>query len=275
MPNGDVWIDTNMDGVPIWKSRQLTFWPILGKVTNANTASKPFVIGIYCGEGKPEDPNEFMQEFIDEYKKLCINGLKIKDNIFKVRMRGCIMDCPARAMTKNTKGHAGYSACEKCTIYGSRPDNKVVFDKLETCLPRTDEDFAQMSDPEHHNGRSSFHDIVDYFRAVSGVPYEPMHLIYLGVFKTFFLSLVTGTNYSLRQGARTCNLISNKLVELTKYIPRDFTRKTRSLIDIKFYKAVEHRLILLYVGIVAFQGLVSQDVYQYFLLLSVGTRIYE
>lgn len=43
----------NIDGLPLFKSSKLQFWPILGCLKCYYTKS-PFVVGIFCGISKPK-----------------------------------------------------------------------------------------------------------------------------------------------------------------------------------------------------------------------------
>ncbi|ESP02012.1 hypothetical protein LOTGIDRAFT_111295 [Lottia gigantea] len=42
-------IQVNIDGLPLFKSSSIQFWPILGRLLLPYTA-EPFVIGIYVGD---------------------------------------------------------------------------------------------------------------------------------------------------------------------------------------------------------------------------------
>ena len=43
----------NIDGIPLYKSNNMSLWPILCSVNSCNT--KPFVIGVFCGHSKPSN----------------------------------------------------------------------------------------------------------------------------------------------------------------------------------------------------------------------------
>lgn len=43
----------NIDGLPLFKSSAVDFWPILSLIKQAG--SKPFLVGLYCGQKKPLD----------------------------------------------------------------------------------------------------------------------------------------------------------------------------------------------------------------------------
>jgi len=56
-------------------------------------------------------------------------------------------------------------------------------------------------------------------------------------------------------------------------IPREFSRKPRSLSEYKQWKATELRLFLIYVGPVVLKGVLSRDMYSNFMALSVVMRL--
>ena len=49
----------NTDGVPIFKSTNVQFWPILCKFNFFN----PFLVALYCGNSKPSSPDDFFVTF--------------------------------------------------------------------------------------------------------------------------------------------------------------------------------------------------------------------
>lgn len=60
---------------------------------------------------------------------------------------------------------------------------------------------------------------------------------------------------------------------LKQNIPPELARKPRSLAEIDRWKATEFRQFLLYTGLVALDDAVHPNIYQNFLLLSVGIHI--
>jgi len=51
-------LQINIDGLPIFKSTNSQFWPILGLLTNC-VKREPFVIGLFYGNSKPDDDDVF------------------------------------------------------------------------------------------------------------------------------------------------------------------------------------------------------------------------
>ena len=124
-------IQVNIDGLPLFKSVNGCFWPILGKVVNAVCpSSKPFVIGLFYGRGKPADAESYLADFVDEVDELSREGFVFQEKLFNVHLSSMVCDAPARAFLKNIKQHSGYSACEKCTTEGDHIDSRMCFPEL-------------------------------------------------------------------------------------------------------------------------------------------------
>ena len=110
-------LQINIDGLPLFKSTSDQFWPILGKIQNLCDKT-PFIIGLFSGQSKPSNLNDYLRKFLDEYKELNENGFDINGKHFNVQLDSVICDAPARAFVKCIKGHSGYSGCDKCTQCG-------------------------------------------------------------------------------------------------------------------------------------------------------------
>lgn len=105
-----------------------------------------------------------------------------------------------------------------------------------------------MAQPEHHINRSMLLDIPN-FNMIDNVPIDYMHNLLLGGMK----KLICHKRYGWIHGKpphklrfRDINNISENLIRLKRYISREFSRKTRSILECKRYKATKFRLFLLY-----------------------------
>lgn len=57
-----IYINVNIDGLPIAKNSKSQLWPILAQIVSEN--SKPFIVGAYHGYSKPTSSNNFLQHFV-------------------------------------------------------------------------------------------------------------------------------------------------------------------------------------------------------------------
>lgn len=113
-------LSINIDGIPVCKSSGKQFWPILMNIKGV--IKRPVAVGIFYGTKKPSNL-DFLNDFVNEVNAAC--------NIF---IHKFVVDVPAAALIKCTKGHTGYYSCGSCTIKGtqSKHKNKVAcFPDLE------------------------------------------------------------------------------------------------------------------------------------------------
>lgn len=61
-------LELNVDGLPLSKSSAKEFWPILCKIENL-PFTQPFLVGIFEGNAKPENPEIFLRPFVDEISR--------------------------------------------------------------------------------------------------------------------------------------------------------------------------------------------------------------
>lgn len=172
----------NIDGLPIYKSSNLNFWPILCKVLHLTINYKPYPVAIYCGPSKPKNVHDYFKDFVNEVSKLQIEGIRIERVQMKIYIHFFICDTPARVFVKCTKGHDGYNACERCIAYGQRINRKIVYPETN-CRERTDENFRSMEFPDHHISLSPLLNIEPPIDMISHFPLDFMHLCCLGIMK--------------------------------------------------------------------------------------------
>lgn len=120
-------IDTNIDGVKVFKSSSKDVWVVSCRVVDKFNLYKPFTVSTYYGRGKPGDTTAFLNKFICELNKLSgiggpahNHGFMIDNQHYRIRLRHFICDTPARSLLKNTKGHTGFFSCERCEIKGPK-----------------------------------------------------------------------------------------------------------------------------------------------------------
>jgi len=261
----EVALQVNVDGLPLFKSTNGQFWPVLGKL-ELPFVSDPFVIGIFYSENKP-DSLHFLADFVGECKMLKQSGIVYKDLVLRFNIHAIVCDAPARSFVKNIKGHGSYSACERCTVSGVW-NGKMTFPEI-SAPKRNDVAFDEMQDPDHHRGESPLSELG--IGMVSQFVIDYMHLVCLGVVRRLIWLWLNGpVNVQTRLRAKCVSEISESLSSFSQFMPVEFARKPRSLIQWQRWKATEFRQFLLYTGPVALLGKLSDSVYKNFMLLSVG-----
>ena len=258
----------NVDGLPLHRSTNAQFWPILGLVTNCKNC-EPFVIGLFYGNCKPVDIAEYMNEFVSECQILCTTGIKCNNTTYAISLTAVICDTPARAFVKKVKGHAGYFGCDKCKQEGEYVEGRMTFPETSAEL-RTDHSFRTMSNDDHHLGHSPLSKLpIDM---ISAFPLDYMHLICLGVMRKLLHLWIKGP-LAIRLGRQAIDRLSEALVAFREQVPFEFSRKPRSLAYLERWKATELRQFLLYTGMISLHGVVDDVLYNNFMLLSVSMYI--
>lgn len=217
--------------------------------------------------------NDFLKDLVVEAKDICENGIIINGCNIKCKLEALICDTPAKSFVLCVKGHTGYSSCTKCLTEGEYIGNRVCFPDINAPL-RTDDDFVRKIDDNYHKPNMTCSLLqVPYFKPVTNVPFDYMHLVCLGIMrKLMYLWLHGELHYRLQH--RAVEKISTRLeTQLKPSIPIEFARKPRAIDCIKLWKATEFRLILLYIGPLAFKSVLKKNTYIYFLTLHVIIRI--
>lgn len=135
----EVNISINVDGLPLTKSSNSQFWPILIKIDELKQL-RPFPIAVYHGERKPNNSNIFLQRFTEEMKILQEEGLHLNNRILKANISKILCDTPAKAFILCVKNFNSYQSCTKCWVEGLFINNRMTFPELNSKL-RTDEEF--------------------------------------------------------------------------------------------------------------------------------------
>ncbi|XP_063918815.1 uncharacterized protein LOC135134131 [Zophobas morio] len=259
-------LSLNIDGLPLTKSSTSQFWPILLSIESR--LSPPFICGIYHGMKKPSDVSQFLNEFVQEFKFLELNGLEVgKTKIFP-RISKIICDAPAKAFILGVKGHTGYHGCTKCIDQGEYINGRVTFQSLVSPL-RTDDSFKNKEDDDFHLYNSPLENL--NVGLVSNVCLDYMHLVCLGVMKRLVLFWVKGKK-DVRIPDSKMAILSKNILKLKKVIPIEFARTPRSLLEVDRFKATEFRQLLLYTGPIILKDVLPRDKFLHFMSLHTAIR---
>lgn len=241
--NNIIYINVNIDGLPISKSSKSQVWPILAQIVSED--SIPFIVGAYHGYNKPTS-NNFLQHFVEEFEQLSTVGFEYENNLYYVKIKAIICDAPARSFITCTKGHNGYFGCSKCIVEGEYENHRMLF-LDQNCPLRTDESFKIRKNPEHHTGISPFEKIS--LGMVTTFPLDYMHLICFGQMKKLLILWLRGSpRIKCRlSNEQIKNLTTNMLV-LKRYVCSEFVRVPTTVEELDRWKAIEFRVFLLYLG---------------------------
>lgn len=147
--DGVLQLSFNFDGLPIYNSASKNFWPLLMRVLCPET--RALVVGVWYGIGKPSI-EEFLSDFVEEMLVLLEVGIELDNGrIVRVNILNFVCDTPARSFLKNVVGFNAFHGCIICTEVGQYSMHRMSFPQCNI-VDRTDEDFRNRRDAEHHRG---------------------------------------------------------------------------------------------------------------------------
>lgn len=127
-------LQLNFDGLPLFKSTGTQFWPILGMLQGYS--KNPVVIGLFCGNSKPNSLSEYLQRLVNELKMLR-SGFVCRGKTFFLNISSVVCDTPVRAFIRAVKSHTAYHGCDKCHQSGVRIGSRMTFPEV-SARRRTD-----------------------------------------------------------------------------------------------------------------------------------------
>ena len=263
-----VLLDVFVDGVAFHNiAKKKSFWVILGRF---EVSQKVFLIGVYNGVSQPTNFNKLLDELIKEALHLRENGYQFNNKTYYLELNNFIGDSIAQADVFFFKHPTGRFSCPYCKAEGERVENRMVF-LSHNDEKRTDNDFKNQVDQNHHTGTSALSTYLLPFPSHSPIDY--MHTVLLGATKRFlsFLFGKSGKRGLLR--IEESLEITKHLNKINKAIPSEIHHECRSIKDIATYKASHFRVLLLKVGPSIFKTISFPGVYKTFLLLHASISI--
>lgn len=236
----EIQVQLFVDGTSLSNSSSLQLWPILAKTIQPKIA-QPFVVGMYSGTSKPKDVSMYLLKLVNDITDLYRSGFITKTNdSIPLRIVNFICDTPARAFIKQTVGHTGYFACDKCTVRGRYIRTNVAFADCNATL-RTDSTFRRRNQRQHHKGVSPLTrlncDMIACF------PNDYMHSVCLGVTRKLIFAWCGKLGLKFRCLSESIkSVLSARIVQMNEHLPMDFCRKGRDLSLLDRWKASEFRL---------------------------------
>ncbi|KAF0732693.1 Uncharacterized protein FWK35_00028767 [Aphis craccivora] len=261
-----------VDGLPLTKSSNSQFWPILAYIIG--TEKYVFPVGIYHGYTKPKCTDEFLSDFILETKQLITEGIVLNGSRIQVEIKLFICDAPAKSFILNTKGHSGFYSCSRCILEGEYYEKRVCFPYSKNkSAKKTHNDYVNMKYEDSHIGTISKLVELPGLDIVSAFPLDYMHLVCLGVTRKLITLWMHKGPMQTRLPSKSIHALSKSLLDLKPFIPSEFVRKTRHIQDISRWKATELRLFLLYIGVVVLKNILNKNIYTNFMSLYVSMLI--
>lgn len=272
IPLDTLMVDFSTDGATLDGQGKIQMWPIQIRIANIRR-SKPEIVGVWRGSSKPSNAQELFQYFVDEVLDVLNRGVIFHNQLKVIELRCFIADSPARAFVLGHKGHGSIFPCSKCWIRGNWLRRGVVAYRGIQHRPRTDEEYRQRIDGEHHTDSDSAL-LTLGIGLVTQTVFDLMHTVFLGVVPKINSVFVDGKyNPNLKLSARLLDIITTRLQQVKNYCPKEFSRKPQLMKKYGGFKATENRQFLLYIAPVVYYGLINPAAYKHFLLLHSAIRI--
>ena len=272
----------NVDGLPVNNSTTKTFWPLLCCLKLDPAVVFPLLLSI--GPPKPKTPN-FYQQTIEELRDVLATGIEADGRQVQLRLKAVVTDAPARALLKCVFQYSAYYGCDKCSTRGEyvwtltaeeqrtkqkRGGGRVTFQATENLPLRTDADFRNKVNLEHHLPNLVSPMLCLPVDMIKDFPVDYMHQVCLDVMKKL-LSLWIPVNSKDRVvSAANQERADVRLLRLKPCVSSDFARKPRPLTDYNHWKATELRQFFLYTGRHVMKGILPPRHFDHFSAFSVA-----
>ena len=237
---GEIQLVLNVDGVPVFKSRKMSVWPIWVQVFNLpprlrSAFSNMSLLGLWHGVTKP-DFDYFLPSLQIEIESLCKRNVNIPYlGYVRFKLRSIVCDMPAKANMLCMNQFIGYNSCPHCFILGKYAYHKMIFSVAKSFIHRETKSFKlcgtkAKKQKEIVYGIKSYTPMNYLIDLPWNCPIDPMHQVFLGTGKTLtkmLISFVKGNFVTLLD-----DLI------LSCKVPQDILHRPKRVGEVQFWKAM-------------------------------------
>lgn len=267
------------DGVQIFKSTKFSVWPLyfsVNELSYKERTSKENVLlcGLWFGKSKPK-PNLFLKPFRETFKTFKRNGYQfnVPDGP-PITVKGILLfgtcDLPAKSLFLRTKMYNGYYGCSKCLSPGVRvpagrttvhvhpyiEPHRIQLRSKAEIVPSATQALATGKSVRGYKGISRLYYMMPCM--IRGTSVDVMHCLFLNIckllMKFWFAPEFSGEPFSCY---RLLDAVNERL---SKILPPSFVqRMTRTLTDLKLWKAKEYKLWFFYYSVAVLNGVLDKQ----------------
>ncbi|XP_026291272.2 uncharacterized protein LOC113215822 [Frankliniella occidentalis] len=256
------------DGVSIFKSSKYSVWPVffvINELSYKDRTNKENIIlaALWFGKSKPK-PNLFLQPFQHIFQTFRTVGYQFQiAQGPAINVKGLLLcgtcDLQAKGLCLRMKLANGYYGCSKCYSCGerARAGKTTVhvhrYIRKENMQLRNNNDVPALAEQKEmgYKGLSVLFLLMPSM--IRGVAIDVMHMVFLGLSKLqtklFFDPHFSGEPYSCVQ---MIDVVNNRLRSIKP--PSYVQRFTRTLSDLKLWKALEYKLWFFYYSLIVLEG---------------------
>ena len=121
----------NIDGLRLTNSTKSCLWPILA-LTKEIPEIEVVMIGVYHGLTKPNSINDYLKEFIADFKTIIKDGFVFEGKVLQINLLDAfVCDAHTRSFLKCIKGHVGCYSCERYMLKRKHHQSRIIFNETE------------------------------------------------------------------------------------------------------------------------------------------------
>lgn len=282
-------LTVSTDGASLQKSNAYSIYPLQFKcefLPPRLQVANIIIAAVFYGKNKP-DMLKFFAPTCTEINRLQEVGIEVNGKVFKIFVTCAVFDLPAKASVLQMLQYNGEYACSFCEHPGISINGKIKYPNLTTKLPlrthssilRSMEIIKRMKNKKINKktmktmglkGIKGVSPLVAFknfdLARSNGIDY--LHNYLLGVTKSLLL-FYTSPKYNkepyyINKAGR--DLLNKRLISLKLCL--FISRKPRSLLHLKLFKASEYRTLLLYCLPVCLNGILAPIYIEHLNLLS-------
>lgn len=262
----------NIDGLPIYKSSNLSAWPILMQIDGCDLKF-PLPVALFCGIQKPP-LDVFLSELCNELRSLFTDNFVYRGVTFSIANILFLCDAPARCYLQCINFHNSKHGCGYCRVVGTCIEKRTIFDTVEG-EPRTDAAYAQYLE----DNQLSLSPLLSVpgVGLFTSIPPEYQHLICLGVVRRlthFYFLRVKDFKLKCRLSSHQLQHVSSLIDKCKPFFPKEFNRKFRDLRELLNFKATEFRTFILYLAPFILRNVLPKQYYENLLLLHFSVYVF-